>query len=148
MFKRITTGFLLVLLAGLLVGPVAHGQKIGYANQEAILANMPEMKEVQTKLQQEARQQQQELQKERKELQQKMQQYQQQMQQRVQAEMQQFVEKTGWQKPEDFQTNTNRLRGYLINNAGFQPQEVGPRHTFRTNKNLLARRIVCLFWRT
>jgi outer membrane protein len=78
MFKRITTGSLLVLLAGLLVGPVAHGQKIGYANQEAILANMPEMSEVQQQLRQEARQQQQEIQKERKELQRKIQQYQQQ----------------------------------------------------------------------
>jgi len=56
--------------------------------------------------------------------QEQMQQYQQQMQQRVQTEMQQFVEKTGWQKPEDFQANTNRLRGYLIDQAGFQPQEV------------------------
>jgi len=78
MFNRTITASLLLLLAGLLVGPVAHGQKIGYANQEAILANMPEMSEVQRKLRQEARQQQQQLQKQRKELQRKMQQYQQQ----------------------------------------------------------------------
>ncbi|WBC28565.1 head scaffolding protein [Thiohalocapsa phage LS06-2018-MD04] len=56
--------------------------------------------------------------------QEQMQQYQQQMQQRVQMEMQQFVEKTGWVKPEEFQANTTRLRGYLIDKAGFQPQEV------------------------
>ena len=74
-FSSLATGLLFVAL---ILVPDAHGQRIGYANQEALLANMPEMKEVQTKLQQEARQQQQELQKERKELQQKMQQYQQQ----------------------------------------------------------------------
>lgn len=78
MFKRITTASFVVLLAGLLVGPAAHAQRIGYANQEALLANMPEMSDVQQKLRQAARQQQQELQKERKELQQQIQQYQQQ----------------------------------------------------------------------
>jgi outer membrane protein len=78
MFNRICTVFLAILLTGLLALPQAHAQKIGYANQEAILANMPEMSEVQQKLRQEARQQQQQLQKERKQLQRKMQQYQQQ----------------------------------------------------------------------
>jgi outer membrane protein len=78
MFKRIATASLATLLAGLLTISAAHAQKIGYANQEAILANMPEMSEVQQKLRQEARQQQQEIQKERKELQRQIQQYQQQ----------------------------------------------------------------------
>ncbi len=78
MIKRVFTLTFTFVLAGLLVLPAAHGQKIGYANQQAILANMPEMSEVQKKLQREARQQQQELQKERKNLQQQMQQYRQQ----------------------------------------------------------------------
>lgn len=78
MIKRLFSLSLTFMLAGLLALPVAHAQKIGYANQEAILANMPEMSEVQKQLQREARQQQQELQKERKQLQQQMQQYQQQ----------------------------------------------------------------------
>jgi hypothetical protein len=55
--------------------------------------------------------------------QQHMQQYQQQMQQVTQQELAQFVEKTGWRKPEEFQANTQRLRGYLIN-SGFQEHEV------------------------
>jgi outer membrane protein len=78
MMKRILTSFTTFVLAGLLLVPVAHAQKIGYANQEAIIANMPEMSEIQKQLKREARQQQQELQKERKQLQQRMQQYQQQ----------------------------------------------------------------------
>jgi outer membrane protein len=78
MLNRITTVSVAVFLAVFLTASVSHAQKIGYANQEAILANMPEMSEVQQKLRQEARQQQQELQKERKELQRKIQQYQQQ----------------------------------------------------------------------
>ncbi len=78
MMKRLSILTFTFVLAGLLVVPAAHAQKIGYANQEAILANMPEMSEVQKQLQREARQQQQELQKERKQLQQQMQQYQQQ----------------------------------------------------------------------
>ena len=77
MLRRITS-FSVLVLAGLLAIPAAQAQKIGYANQEALLANMPEMSEVQQKLQREAKQQQQELQKERKQLQQQMQKYQQQ----------------------------------------------------------------------
>lgn len=78
MFNRVTAFSLVLLFMGLLMGPVAEAQKIGYADQQAILQNMPEMSEVQKKLQREARQQQQELQKERKKLQRRMQQYQQQ----------------------------------------------------------------------
>lgn len=78
MYNRIFTLSILLMLAGLLVGSTAHAQKIGYANQEALLANMPQMTEIQQKLQKEARQQQQELQQERKQFQQQMQQFQQQ----------------------------------------------------------------------
>lgn len=77
MFNRIWTVTTVFLLAGFLVLP-AHGQKIGYANQEALLANMPEMNEVQRQLQQEAQQQQKELQQEQQQLQKEMKQYQQQ----------------------------------------------------------------------
>lgn len=68
-----------ILLMALVVTPAAQAQtKIGYANQEALMSNMPEMSRVQRKLQQEAREQQQELQQERKKLQKQIQQYQQQ----------------------------------------------------------------------
>jgi outer membrane protein len=56
--------------------PTAQAQKIGYTNQEAILANMPEMEEVQQKLQTAAQQQQQELQQERQQFQQQVQRFQ------------------------------------------------------------------------
>jgi Skp family chaperone for outer membrane proteins len=78
MFTRIYAFVTTALLGALVLVPSAQGQRIGYANQEALLANMPEMSEVQRQLQEEARQQQQELQRERKELQRQMQQYQQQ----------------------------------------------------------------------
>jgi outer membrane protein len=78
MLNRIFSLATILLLAGLVAVPTAHAQRIGYANQEALLANMPEMSDVQQTLQQEAREQQQQLQKERKELQRQMQQYQQQ----------------------------------------------------------------------
>jgi len=78
MLNRTYTVFIALLLAGLLAAPAAQGQKIGYANQQAILANMPEMAEVQKKLQRSARQQQKELQQQRKQLQRQMKQYQQQ----------------------------------------------------------------------
>jgi outer membrane protein len=65
-----------LLVFAVAAAPAAHAQKIGYTNQEAILANMPEMQNVQQQLQQAAQQQQQELQQERQEFQQRMQQYQ------------------------------------------------------------------------
>jgi len=124
MFQRITTASILVLLAGLLVGPAAHGQKIGYANQEAILANMPEMSEVQQKLRQEARQQQQELQKERKELQRKMQQYQQQQsllsdsakaqRQRALRQQQQQLQKSSQQRQQQLRKRERELMQPLL----------------------------------
>lgn len=78
MVNRISSFATALLLAALVAAPAAQAQRIGYANQEALLANMPNMNDLQQQLQQEARQQQQELQKERKALQQQMQQYQQQ----------------------------------------------------------------------
>lgn len=52
------------------------------------------------------------------------QQQQQAAQQRLQQEYVQFVEKTGWRKPEEFQANTQRLRNYLVNQGGFTAEEV------------------------
>lgn len=78
MFNRISTSITLLLLAAMCVAAPAEAQRIGYTNQEAILANMPEMQDIQQQLQKEAKQQQQQLQKERKQLQQDMQEYQQQ----------------------------------------------------------------------
>jgi len=113
-----------LLLFALTLVPNVHGQRIGYANQEALLANMPEMKEVQTKLQQEARQQQQELQKERKELQQKMQQYQQQQSllsdsaraQRQQAlqQQQQELQKSSQQRQQQLRQREQELMQPLL----------------------------------
>lgn len=78
MFDRIRTLTALLALAALVLAPAAHAQKIGYTNQEAILANMPGMQDVQQQLQQEAREQQQQLQQQRQAFQKKVQQYQQQ----------------------------------------------------------------------
>lgn len=78
MFTRICILSSILLVAAAMFVQGAEGQRIGYANQEALLANMPEMGEVQKTLQREAMQQRQELQKEQKQLQQQMQQYQQQ----------------------------------------------------------------------
>lgn len=74
------THILAVILLGLvaLMAPDVQAQKIGYTNQEAILANMPEMEQVQQQLQQEAQRQQEELQREQQQFQQRMQRYQQQ----------------------------------------------------------------------
>lgn len=68
----------LLILLGIVAAPATYGQKIGYTNQEAILANMPEMQDVQQTLKQEARQQQRELQQQQKKFQKQVQQYQQQ----------------------------------------------------------------------
>lgn len=70
----------LLLLIPLLAGSEAMAQAptIGYTNQEAILANMPEMEEVQQTLEQEAQAMQQEMESEQQELQEMVQQYQQQ----------------------------------------------------------------------
>lgn len=124
MFKRILSFSVAVLLAGLLVVPSTHAQKIGYANQEAILANMPEMSEVQRQLQQEARQQQQELQQERKELQRQMQQYQQQQsllsdsakaqRQRELRQQQQQLQKSSQQRQQQLRKREQELMQPLL----------------------------------
>jgi outer membrane protein len=67
--------FVLALLA-IVAAPAAQAQKIGYTNQEAILANMPEMQDVQQQLQQEYQRQQQELQREQQAFQERVQRYQ------------------------------------------------------------------------
>ena len=60
----------------LLAGTAVQAQDLGYTNQEAILANMPEMEQVRQQLQQEAQAQQQEFQQEQQEFQQKLEAYQ------------------------------------------------------------------------
>lgn len=72
---KITSFFLLA--AAVAVAP-AQAQKIGYTNQQAILSNMPEMQDVQQKLQQEFKQQQKRFQQKQQQLQKQIQQYQQQ----------------------------------------------------------------------
>lgn len=69
---RIVTFALLSCFAVLTV----QAQKIGYTDQEAILVNMPEMQNIQEKLQKVAKQQQQELQQERQQFQQRVQRFQ------------------------------------------------------------------------
>lgn len=124
MRTRLFTFATTFLLAGLLALPAAHGQKIGYANQEAILANMPEMNEVQKTLQREARQQQQELQQERKELQRQMQQYQQQQsllsdsakaqRQRELRQQQQQLQKSSQQRQQQLRKRERELMQPLL----------------------------------
>lgn len=113
-----------LLLVALTLVPNVHGQRIGYANQEALLANMPEMKEVQKKLQQEARQQQQELQKERQELRKKMKQYQQQQsllsdsaraqRQRALRQQQQELQKSSQQRQQQLRKREQELMQPLL----------------------------------
>ena len=124
MATRLSSLATALLFVALLFAPDAHGQRIGYANQEALLTNMPEMKEVQTKLQQEARQQQQELQKERKQLQQKMQQYQQQQsllsdsaraqRERALRQQQQELQKSSQQRQRELQKRERELMQPLL----------------------------------
>lgn len=78
MLNRLSKIATVLLLAGAVVAGPAQAQKIGYTNQQAILSNMPEMPEVQAKLQKAAKQQQREFQQEQQELQKRIQQYQQQ----------------------------------------------------------------------
>jgi len=76
MTNRVSALTFLFILVGLVVTPVTHGQtRIGYTNQEAILANMPEMQDVQQTLQQEAKQQQRELQQRQQKFQKEVKQY-------------------------------------------------------------------------
>lgn len=78
MSKRVLTTFsLLFLIAAVTVGP-AQAQKIGYVDQQAILASMPGMQDVQQKMQQEMKRQQRQIQQQRQAFQKKVQQFQQQ----------------------------------------------------------------------
>lgn len=124
MDNRVSTFLATLVLSSFLLLPTAQGQKIGYANQEALLANMPEMSEVQRQLQQEARQQQQELQKEQKELQRKMQQYQQQQsllsdsaraqRERELRQLQQKLQKSSQQRQQDLRQRERELMQPLL----------------------------------
>lgn len=73
-FHRIVA--LVVLSCAWIAVSTVQAQKIGYTNQEAILANMPEMQQVQQKLQQAAKQQEAELQQEQQQFQQRVQRFQ------------------------------------------------------------------------
>lgn len=77
MLKRLF-GCAILLLAVMASSPEVKAQsiKIGYTNQEAILANMPEMEQVRQQLQQEQQQQEQEFISEQQEFQQKLERYQ------------------------------------------------------------------------
>lgn len=78
MFHRISTFVSLLFLGTALLATSTQAQRIGYTNQQALLANMPEMQNVQQQIQKEQKQMQQELQQQRQKLQKDMQQYQQQ----------------------------------------------------------------------
>ncbi len=124
MVNRVCTSVVALVLTSFLLLPTAQGQKIGYANQEALLANMPEMSDIQRQLQQEARQQQQELQKEQKELQRKMQQYQQQQsllsdsaraeRERELRQMQQRLQKSSQQRQQELRKRERELMQPLL----------------------------------
>lgn len=68
----------MLVLLPLAGGVMAQQPSIGYTNQEAILASMPEMDSVRAQLQEEAQAQREEFQQEQQEFQQKLEQYQQQ----------------------------------------------------------------------
>ncbi len=78
MSKRILNALSLFLLAAAVtVGP-AQAQKIGYVDQQALLASMPGMQDVRQKMQAEMKEQQRQLQQKRQAFQKKVQQFQQQ----------------------------------------------------------------------
>jgi len=77
MLKRTLGIVSLLLITPLLAESQAMAQpKIGYTNQEAILANMPEMQQVQQKLEQRAQTMRQEMQQEQQQLQEMIAKYQ------------------------------------------------------------------------
>ena len=104
---------LLLALAAFVVAPPAQAQKIGYTNQEAILANMPEMQNVQQQLQQAAQQQQQELQQEQQNFQEQMQRYQRQqslLSDSVRARREQELRRMQAQLQQSVQSREQRLQ--------------------------------------
>lgn len=124
MITRVFTLAIGLSLAAFLFASPAQGQKIGYANQEALLANMPGMSKVQKQLQREAQEQQQQLQKERKQLQQEMQQYQQQQsllsdsaraeRERELRQQQQQLQKSSQQRQQDLRERERELMQPLL----------------------------------
>jgi Skp family chaperone for outer membrane proteins len=124
MVTRLSSVLAGLLLLAVLSAPSAQGQRIGYANQEALLANMPQMSEVQQKLQRAARQQQQELQKQQKQLQQEMQQYRQQQsllsdsaraqRERELQQMQQELQKSSQQRQQQLRKRERELMQPLL----------------------------------
>jgi len=78
MHYRVIVSLVLISLVGFVFGSPAQAQKIGYTNQEAILANMPKMQGVQQTLQKEAKRQQRQLRRQQQKFQKRVKQYQQQ----------------------------------------------------------------------
>lgn len=76
--SRTLTTVLFLALAAFVAAPTVQAQQAGYINQEAILAQMPEMQEAQEQLQQEIQSERQQLQSEQQQLQQRVQQFQEQ----------------------------------------------------------------------
>lgn len=78
MSKRVLTSLSLFLLIAVMVVAPAQAQKIGYVDQQAILASMPGMQDVRQQMQQAMKEQQRQLQQQRQAFQKKVQQFQQQ----------------------------------------------------------------------
>lgn len=76
--NRISKLFTVLLLLGAFVGAPAQAQKLGYVDQRAVLVSMPQMQEVQKKIQKEMKAQQRQLQQRRQQFQKEVQQFQQQ----------------------------------------------------------------------
>lgn len=76
--NRISKLFALLFLFGAFVGAPAQAQKLGYVDQRAVLVSMPQMQEVQKKIQKEMKAQQRQLQQRRQQFQKQLKQFQQQ----------------------------------------------------------------------
>ena len=74
--RWLTAGLFLFLLGAFAAAPVAQGQSAGYINQEAVLAQMPEMQQAQEQLQQAIQSEREELQSEQEQLQQQFERFQ------------------------------------------------------------------------
>lgn len=124
MFDRLRALTALFVFSALVLAPAAHGQSIGYTNQEAILANMPGMQDVQQQLQQEAKEQQQQLQQQRQAFQKEVKQFQQQQsllsdsaQTRREQELQQMqaeLQKSSQQRQQQLQQRERELMQPLL----------------------------------
>lgn len=113
MFDRIRTLTALFVLAAMVAAPAVHAQEIGYTNQEAILANMPGMDDIQQQLQQEAKKQQQQLQQKQQAFQKKVQEYQEQqslLSDSAQSQREQELQKEQQQLQQASQKRQQELR--------------------------------------